>query len=933
MEVSIFAIMLYCLVTVVGAYSISTFVGEQYQEFRNGIKPTSLIIFPTDLAIDGINNICYFASLGRLFELNVTSGTVTDSSYDNMFDGVKGAVMKFKDGQGVVIDDINNLIYFADGPNNLVRVVNRTSGMISTFAGTGESGDNGDNIIATNASLYYPTGVAVDNINNLVYITDTGNHRIRVANRTSGLISTFAGTGGLWYNGDNIIATSASLFNPIGLAVDSINNLVYIADSGYHRIRVVNRTSGLISTFAGTGDYGYNGDYITATSALLYIPTGVAVDSINDLVYIADSSNNRIRVVDRRNGNISTFAGTSGVDGTNNNRASIVPLNRPIRVSIDNINNLVYIADAGNSVIRVVDRSNNKIKSIVGTGYPRYCCDNEPYTYAVLKYPESTAVDSINNLVYIADSGNHRIRVANRTSGLISTFAGTGDYGYNGDYITATSALLYRPTGVAVDSINDLVYIADSSNNRFRVVDRTSGLINTVAGSGVNGYNGDNITATNALLYRPTGVAVDSINNLVYIADSGNHRIRVVNRTSGLISTFAGTGDYGYNGDYITATNALLYIPTGVAVDSINDLVYIADSSNNRFRVVDRTSGLINTVAGVNGYNGDNLAATNAMLSRTSGVSIDNINDLIYIADTENHLIRSVPLSNKVVAPDCFNVSSTNPSVCSGNGNCVSYNNCVCKKNSYIGEQCENDVTKSAYFFAFNRDTFNKSFINDGTGPYTVSDDGIDIEIFESQKDFTFQASFNPLFDLPGSQFFLAFKLSDLLSSALSFRFGLEPYPYSNGRFFSSKIQFDETAQNMVFESYDQVSSALKIKASTNYILYISFNKNMTQVTSHITDQKGTILVNNILFLSDRDFVNELLKSKYRVWFGLFQYKTRAERGVKVKAMYYGVSTGSVNNKLANTETQNNGSANNAPNVCMIIGIIIVSSIGYLLML
>ncbi|KAL0491389.1 NHL repeat-containing protein, partial [Acrasis kona] len=611
-------------------------------------------------------------------------------------------------------------------------------------------------------------------------------------------------------------------------------------------------------------------------------------------------------------------------------------LQDPEITAVDSINNLVYIADSGNHRIRVVNRTSGLMSTFAGTGVKGYNGDNITAISASLFYPAGVAVDNINNLVYIADTSNSRIRVVNRTSGMISTFAGTGERGYNGDNIAATSASLSCPAGVAVDNINNLVYIAGSDSHRIRVVNRTSGMMSTFAGTGESGYNGDNIAATSASLSYPAGVAVDNINNLVYIADTSNSRIRVVNRTNGMMSTIAGDGGYGLNGDYIRATSTSLRSPTEVAVDNINDLVYIADSYNNRILVVDRTSGLINTVAGTGerGYNGDNVAATNALLSRPRGVSIDNINNLLYIADKENHLIRSVPLSSKVVAPGitCFNVSSTNPSVCSGNGDCVSYNNCVCKKNSYIGEQCENDVTKSAYFFAFNSDSFNKSFVNDGTGPYTVSDDGMDIAIFESQKDFTFQASFNPLFDLPGSQFFVAFKLSDLLSSVLSFRFGLEPYPYSNGRFFSSKIQFDERAQNMVFESFDQVSSVLKIKSSTNYILYISFDKNMTQVTSHITDQKGTILVNTILFLSDRDFVNELLKSKYRVWFGLFQNEKKAERGVKVKAMYYGVSTGSVNNELANKETQNNGSANNAPNFRMIIGIIIASSIGYLLM-
>ena len=216
------------------------------------------------------------------------------------------------------------------------------------------------------------------------------------------------------------------------------------------------------------------------------------------------------------------------------------------------------------------------------------------------------AVDASGNL-YIADTGNNRIRKVSAT-GIITTVAGNGSAGYSGDGGPATSAQLDGPEGVAVDGSGNL-YIADTCNNRIRKVSAT-GIITTVAGNGSAGYSGDGGPATSAQLSLPAGVAVDGSGNL-YIADSGNNRIRKVSAT-GIITTVAGNGSPGYSGDGGPATSAQLNQPAGVAVDASGNL-YIADSSNNRIRKVSAT-GIITTVAGngFDGYSGDGGPATSA---------------------------------------------------------------------------------------------------------------------------------------------------------------------------------------------------------------------------------------------------------------------------------------------------------------------------------
>jgi uncharacterized protein (TIGR03437 family) len=326
-----------------------------------------------------------------------------------------------------------------------------------------------------------------------------------------------------------------------------------------------------IATVAGSGSRGFSGDNGPAPSAQLDFPAGVVVDSAGNL-YIADSDNNRVRKV--ANGVITTVAGNGllGFGSCDNGPATSAKLSGPAGVSVDSALNL-YIADESNNCVRKV--SNGVITALAGGG--SLLGDNGPATDAQLNGPSGVAVDSSGNL-YIADLGNNRVRkVAN---GVITTVAGNGTRGFGGDNGPAISAQLAGPVGVAVDSAGNL-YIAEAGNNRIRKV--SNGVITTVAGSGATyGFSGDYGPATAAQLNGPHGVAVDPAGNL-YISDTGNDRIRKV--SNGVISTVAGDGTEGFDGDNGPATSAQLAFPSGVAVDSAGN-VYIADAGNNRIRIL-----------------------------------------------------------------------------------------------------------------------------------------------------------------------------------------------------------------------------------------------------------------------------------------------------------------------------------------------------------
>ena len=527
---------------------------------------------------------------------------------------------------GVALDGAGNL-YFTDRYHHRIRKVD-TSGIITTVAGTGESGFGGDGGPAVSAKLAYPFGVAVDGAGN-VYISDRTNHRVRKVDST-GVITTIAGTGDFGFGGDGGPAVSAQLRHPLGLAVDGAGNL-YFVDLANHRIRKVD-SSGVITTVAGTGEKGFGGDGGQAVSAQLNYPNDVVVDGAGNL-YIADASNDRIRKVDS-SGIITTVAGTGekgfGGDG---GQAVSARLNTSSGVVLDGAGNL-YIADRHNSRIRKVD-SSGVITTIAGTGEIGFDGDGGPAVSALLNSPTGVAVDVAGN-VYFSDEGNQLIRKVD-TSGVITTVAGMRDYGPAGDGGPAVSAWLATPNDVATDGAGNL-YISGDYNHLIRKVD-TSGVITTLAGSGGGpAFGGDGGLAVSAWLWSPTGVVVDVAGN-VYIADSRNHRIRKVD-TPGIITTVAGSGGSGFVGDGGPAVSALLNYPRGVAADGAGNL-YIA-AFGSRIRKVD-TSGVITTVAGTGdpGFGGDDGQAVAARLAQPDDVAADGAGNL-YIADTANSRIRKV---------------------------------------------------------------------------------------------------------------------------------------------------------------------------------------------------------------------------------------------------------------------------------------------------
>jgi hypothetical protein len=624
----------------------------------------------------------------------------------------------------VAVDSAGNVV-FTEEVYNEVRVLAErtgtfygqamTAGDIYTIAGTGPAGTpggyNGDGIPAVSAELSGPSALTIDKAGN-VLIADTSNNRIRVIAVSSGTfygqamtagdIYSIAGNGTMGFSGDRGPATQAKLGLPLGLTLDGAGN-VLIADTNNMRVRVLAATSGSfygramtagdIYTLAGNGQGLNSGNGGLATRAFLYGPEGVAVDADGNVV-IADTPNDRVRVVAASTGTFYGHKMTAGhIYAVAGNGSALFSGDKGAARSAElNLNGGLAVDHSGNIVmpdaqdeIRVVAHSSGtfygqkmtagNIYAIAGDGRPGITGEGGPGTKARIATPSWPTIDSAGNVLF-GDASDRLLVVAASTgtfygqamtAGYLYTLAGNGTAGETGDGGPATSAELYGPGGVAVDTRGNVLI---SDDGRIRVIAAasgtfygqamTAGYIYTIAGNGTGAYNGNGIAALNAGI-APAGLAVDGAGNVLF-AEPTDERVRVVAEASGTfygqamtagdVYTLAGNGIWKFTGDGGPAIKAKVGWPMAVAVDAAGNLLF-TDTGNTRIRAIAAASGTfygqamtagdIYTIAGNGkiGLAGDGQQATSAWLNWPDGIAVDASGDLL-ISDSRDYRVREI---------------------------------------------------------------------------------------------------------------------------------------------------------------------------------------------------------------------------------------------------------------------------------------------------
>ena len=585
---------------------------------------------------------------GRPLHLSGNVSTIAGASGKaGTTDGGIGEVAKFNSPHGITSDGTN--LYVADTENNQIRKIELASGKVTTLAGGAikEKGEGADGK-GSEATFCSPTGITNDGAN--LYVADGCNHRIRKIVIATGLVSTLAGSHATYADEASISAFvpgsddgvgKAATFNfPYGITTDGHNLFV----TERNKIRKVVIETGMVTTLAGSGSSG-NADGAAAT---FNQPMGISVEG--NKLYIADSGNNAIRTVDIETGVVSTLAG-AGIKGSADGIGTAASFSSPKDIAVKDHN--LYVADSTNNAVRKINIETGSVTTLAGTSASKDGVGNGGTIDGAgneASFSEPSGIAANGDNLYVADSGNHKVRKIGINSGVVSTVAGSGqstlaeyggDYG-GGDVISdgiGTMGLFNEPAGITTDGKN--LYVADSWNHRIRMIQIANPVVTTtIAGSGALGSKDGK--GADASFDRPFGITTDGVN--LYVADTFNNKIRKIAIDTGVVTTLAGNGSAGSRNG--TGSAATFTMPFGITTDGKN--LYVADTGNDKIRKIVIATGAVSTMAGSGTVGAADGKGAVASFNGPEGITTDGEN--LFVADTHNHAIRKIVILTGVVS-------------------------------------------------------------------------------------------------------------------------------------------------------------------------------------------------------------------------------------------------------------------------------------------
>ncbi|MFA6016003.1 MAG: IPT/TIG domain-containing protein [Gallionellaceae bacterium] len=541
-----------------------------------------------------------------------------------------GVNARFNNPNGMTSD--GSSIFIADAGNRVIRRVEIATNKVTTIAGSGLLGFN--NGTGAGATFATPYGITYDAASQSLFVTDAGNNRIRkisaptgftLSTMTDGVVTTLAGNGSVIFK-DDPNGLNAGIRSPYGIATDGTN--LYVAD-GSNRIRQVNIATSAVTTFAGSGVY-FTGDG-SGVNASFNQPRGVAITSDKSTLYVSDGGTNTIRKVVIAGAVVSTLMGP-GFSDSSTTPATAGSFQSISDIATDGTN--LYVADAGNNSIRKIVLATGALTTLAGTGKVGFA-DTATDVLATFRYPNGLV--SVGSNLYVADSGNNLIRQVVLATQAVTTIAGNVVTPSNINGI-GTSSKFNFPYGITTDGGN--LYVADSASRLIRKIVLSSGVVTTLAGSGY--FGAVDARATAASFNYPFGLTTDGTN--VYVADMGNNRIRQISLATGDVTTLAGSGVLGY-ADAVVGTDAKFNQPAGIT--TANGKLYVADSGNHKIRQIDIATGEVTTVAGSGSTGSLDGNGTAASFRNPRGITTDGVK--LYVADTDNNKIRQIDIASGAV--------------------------------------------------------------------------------------------------------------------------------------------------------------------------------------------------------------------------------------------------------------------------------------------
>lgn len=609
-------------------YQVDTLIGSGDASYNDGEYHNATIRSPGGIAYDRDGNLYFTDSKNDLIRKLDTEGNLTTIA------GITANTRKKEDKEEkeskklVKLNHPHSIVINSSGE---IYFTDRDSHSIKKIDTEGNlvtvsgSGKQGyQDGTAEEAEFNYPSGLAIDESDN-IYIADTNNHKIRKLSK-DGTVTTISGTR-KGYSSGNI--NFARFDSPTYLTIDGSGN-IYVADEGNHKIRKISN-EGFVTSIAGIGQ-GYQDGL--GREAQFNEPKGLAVSTDGKKLYVSDSKNNRIREIDLTNSVVKTLVG-SGLAGYKDGNDDLVSFKGPTALILDKEGNLI-VSDADNHRIRKVSTKIDA-KSNLSKGSKEYYVStisgNHSYDlvdgsarFSSYRYPHGIVKDSLGNL-FVTDKSNHVIRKIN-SDGQVSVFSGTGIAGKTDG--VSTQAQFSSPTGIAIDS-SDNLYVVDSGNNVIRKI-TNDGYVSTVAGSGEEGFKDG--TALEAEFKQPFDLSI-APDGTIYVSDSGNHRIRKID-ADGSVTTYAGTGSAGFIDGY--GKYSKFNSPHGIELDEEGNL-YLADFGNNRIRKID-SNGLVTTVAGSGAPSFQDGDAKFAQFNGPIAITLDK--ESIIVSDHYNNKIRKI---------------------------------------------------------------------------------------------------------------------------------------------------------------------------------------------------------------------------------------------------------------------------------------------------